>query len=75
MVAAEARLARTALGADPSTCYLHGRDQTCAKQQETGRLRCYLGDLASDLSSREVGVVNVGVRVSTVQGGDKASLR
>ena len=75
MVAAEARLDRTALGANPFACYLNRADQTCAKQQETGRLRCHLRDLASDLSSGEVGVVNVGVRVSTVQCGDKASFR
>jgi len=74
-LAAEALLDRSVLGADPSACYLHGGDQTCAKQQETGRLRCHLSDLASDLSVREVGVVNVGVRFSAVQGGDKASFR
>src|SRR3982074_1301006 len=56
-LAAEALLDRSALGADPSACYLHGGDQTCAKQQETGRLRCHLSDLASDLASRKVGVV------------------
>jgi hypothetical protein len=73
--AAEALLDRSALGADPSACYLHGGDQACAKQRETGRLRCHLSDLASDLSIGEVGVVNVGVAVSAVQGGDKASFR
>jgi hypothetical protein len=66
-------LDRSALGADPSACYLHGGDQPCAKQKETGRLRCHLSDLAANLSIGEVGVVNVGVRVSAVQGGDKAS--
>src|ERR1700730_9500811 len=65
-LAAEALLDRSSLGADPSACYPRGGDQTCAKQQETGRLRCHLSDLASDLSGREVGVVNVGVRVSIV---------
>src|SRR5260370_31475679 len=66
------------LDVDSSACCLHGGDQTCAEQQETGRLGDYLPNLfnlASDLAARKVGVVNVGVGVSAVQCGDKAGFR
>src|SRR5260370_19684911 len=54
------------LCADSFTCCLHSCNQTCAEQQETGRLRRYF-DLSSDLSTGAGGVVNVGVGVSGVQ--------
>ena len=62
----------SSLGLNSSAYCLHRRNQACAKQQESGRLRC---DLASNLSTREVGVVNVGVCVSTIERGDKVSFR
>src|ERR1700730_11696701 len=64
-----------ALGADSSAYYLQSGEQTCAKQQETGRLRRHLSDLASDLSTREGGVVNIGVGVPAVQSGDEGRFR
>ena len=62
------------LGAYPSAYYLESGNQTSAQQEETGRLGRYF-DLASDLATGEVGVVNVGVGVSTVQRGDEAGFR
>jgi hypothetical protein len=66
---------RCYLSADFSAYYLHRRNQARAEQQESGGLRCYLSDLASDFSTRKGGVVNVGVSVSAIQGGNKARFR
>ena len=55
----------------PADC-LNESDEPCAKEKETARFRG-LGDLASNLTAWEGGVVNIGISLSTIQSGDEAS--
>jgi hypothetical protein len=61
MVGGEGSSRRSVLSPDFSAYCVHGGNQTCAEQQETGWLRCHLSDLAFNLTTREGGAVNVGI--------------
>ena len=60
-------------GLESSADDVYDTDHSSAEQKETSRFGSYF-DLASYLSTGKVGVVNVGIGLSSVQGGDEVGL-
>ena len=60
-------------GLESSADGVYDTDHSSAEQKETSRFGSYF-DLASYLSAGKVDVMNVGIGLSTVQGGDEVGL-